>query len=181
MGERRLTGVLSTPTMSLRLQVPMLSGTRTMASTLGIQQMLMPACVMLVRNQIEWHNSPLLTVTIGSVVPRGTCTARRCAFPEWLEVASGDAWCLMSKLVSCNVQRNFSRTCLNIVDLCLVSYRPCTKGSCTAASRKNLSRRSCTRLLQRSFTKGTCGIQFGILATLFGVSCRDTLGGAPSI
>ena len=37
----------------LRLQVPMLSGTRTMASTLGIQQMLMPACVMLVRNQIE--------------------------------------------------------------------------------------------------------------------------------
>jgi hypothetical protein len=30
------------------------------------------------------------------VVPRGTCTARRCAFPEWLEVASGDAWCLMS-------------------------------------------------------------------------------------
>ena len=117
MGERRLTGVLSTPTMSLRLQVPMLSGTRTMASTLGIQQMLMPACVMLVRNQIEWHNSPLLTVTIGSVVPRGTCTARRCAFPEWLEVASGDAWCLMSKLVSCNVQRNFSRTCLNIRSL----------------------------------------------------------------
>ena len=37
----------------LRLQVPMLSGTRTTASTLGIQQMLMPACVMLVRNQIE--------------------------------------------------------------------------------------------------------------------------------
>ena len=31
----------------------MLSGTMTMASTLGIQQMLMPACVMLVRNQIE--------------------------------------------------------------------------------------------------------------------------------
>ena len=56
-------------------------------------------------------------------------------------------------LVSCNVQRNFSRTCLNIVDLCLVSYRPCTKGSCTAASRKNLSRRSCTRLLQRELAE----------------------------
>ena len=89
-----------------------------------------------------------------------------------------DAQCHIG-VMQCSTQ--FSRTCLNIVDLCLVSYRPCTKGSCAAASRKNLTRRSCTRLLQRSFTKGTCGIQSGILATLFGASCRGTLGGAPSI
>ena len=42
-------------------------------------------------------------------------------------------------LVSCNVQRNFSRTCLNIVDLCLVSYRPCTKGSCTRLLQRELA------------------------------------------
>ena len=57
MGERRLTGVLSTPTMSL---TPASAGADAkwhqdngFYLATGIQQMLMPACVMLVRNQIE--------------------------------------------------------------------------------------------------------------------------------
>ena len=55
--KRRLTGVLSTPTMSL---TPASAGADAkwhqdngFYLATGIQQMLMPACVMLVRNQIE--------------------------------------------------------------------------------------------------------------------------------